>query len=221
MAGLKRRGRTTLSESQKSPLMQVTLGTNMLYRRNSQDAKDKLKRRINEFLADAGREERNTLEAGRSEMLEALESAQAERALKDPEANTGEMLPRRQGALAKVQACWRKTCQETYRYSEIVDLMVGAAPEYVSLVWGAIKIVFVVQIRYDELKQNIKDHMEDIRSRFEIIDHLTAYIPQRNLVEKVTRAYDLFALFLAKALKFYKRAKFSKSPPIYPSRMTA
>ena len=82
-----------------------------------------------------------------------------------------------------------------------MDMLAGQAPEYVALAWGAIKLVLVVQINHEGLKQNVREHIELIASRFEIVDHLTVVLPRANLVAAVTKAYALFSRFLAKSVK--------------------
>jgi hypothetical protein len=85
--------------------------------------------------------------------------------------------------------------------------MVGQAPEYVALVYGAVKLLLVAQTNYEEMKQNVESWMDRIRSKFDLIDHLTAYFLSRRLVDTISRMYDAFNRFLAKALKFYTRSR--------------
>jgi uncharacterized MAPEG superfamily protein len=88
--------------------------------------------------------------------------------------------------------------------------MVGQAPEYVSLAYGAVKILLVVQVNYEEMKQNVEGYMDKIKTKFQMIDHLTTYLPTERLVAAIAKMYDFFNRFLAKALKFYTRGKISK-----------
>ena len=114
-----------------------------------------------------------------------------------------------QTAKAKIKAGCKAFSAAAYEYSQIMDLLATQAPEYVALAWGAVKILLVVQINHEELKTKVKEHMELIRSRFEVINHLTAYNPQRNLVRAVAKVYELFSRFLAKAVKYYSMTKLS------------
>ena len=98
-----------------------------------------------------------------------------------------------------MKASCRAVSEAIYEYFKIMDLLAGSAPEYVALAWGAINIVFVVQINHEELKQKTGTYMEQIRIKFQTIDHLTSYIPKANVVENVAMAYELFSKFLAKA----------------------
>ena len=165
-------------------------------------------RRVSEFLTQADPAERNDLEKRRKKLLDTIEAAQRQQNSKYPQTPT-ESQTRRQKALAEIKAGCRAFSEVTYEYSKIMDVMVGQAPEYVALAYGAIKIILVVQINHEELKQKAKAHMEQIRLRFEMVDHLTAYMPRSNLVASVAKAYELFSRFLGKAVRYYSLNRFS------------
>lgn len=71
------------------------------------------------------------------------------------------------------------------------------------------KIVLVVHINHEELRKKVKKHIEQTKSRFETVDHLTAYMPKANLVRSVAKAYELFSRFLAKPVKYCSLSRFS------------
>lgn len=98
----------------------------------------------------------------------------------------------------------------------MLDVVVGQAPEYVGLAYGAIKIILVVQINHEEVKRKVKDYLEQVQLKFRIIDHLTSYIPSAQLVALVAQAYSLFYRFLAKAIKYYTQSRPSKSKSPIP-----
>ena len=154
--------------------------------------------------------ERNDHECSRSNVLHLMKAAQAEQEHKYPSASTKTVRTRRQVAQAKIKSGFKAFSEVIYEYSKIMDVLIQQAPEYVSLVWGAIKIILVVQINHQELKLKVKEYMEHIKIRFEIIDHLTAYMPKANLVVSVAKAYELFSRFLAKAVKYYSLNRLSK-----------
>lgn len=180
-----------------------------------QESKTKLESRVAEFLNQADPAERNDLELSRMKLLEGMKAAQTEHDKKYPDIPIESMQSKSQEAKARIKAGCRKFSETAYEYSKIMDVLVGQAPEYVALAWGAMKIVLVVQINHEELKQKVKEHMGQIKSKFETVDHLTAYMPKANLVRSVAKAYELFSRFLAKALKYYSLSRFSMwaSPP--------
>lgn len=119
-----------------------------------------------------------------------------------------------EGSLAeRVRSTWRATTEVAYEYVQMLDVMVGQAPEYVGLAYGAIKIILVAQVNHEEVKHKVKDYLEQIQAKFKIIDHITSYIPSSQLVTLVAEAYSLFYRFLAKVVKYYTQSRPSKLEP--------
>ena len=87
--------------------------------------------------------------------------------------------------------------------------MVGQAPEYVALAYGAVKILLVAHHNYQEMKEKTKIYLDNIKAKFEIVEHLTSYIATKRLVESLTEMYHFFNGFLAKAVKFYTQSRLS------------
>ena len=168
-----------------------------------QESQRKLQKRISDFLTQASASESKELEIGRAKLLEVMRIAQSEQETRYPEPTDESRQTRRQRAQERIRAGCRAFSEVTYEYSQIMDMLVSNAPEYVSLAWGAIKIVLVIQIHHEELKQKVKEHMEHIKLKFEMIDHLTELIPKANLVAAVAKVYELFSRFLAKAVRYY------------------
>lgn len=168
-----------------------------------QDLKPKLQRRISDFLTRASAAERKELETGRARLLEVMKAAQSEQETRFPESADESKQTRRQRVQAKIRAGCMAFSEVTYEYSQIMDMLVSQAPEYVALAWGAIKIVLVIQINHEELKKKVKEYMDQIKLKFEMIDHLTELVPKANLVAAVAKVYELFSRFLAKAVKYY------------------
>ena len=175
-----------------------------------QDSHPRLQRRISEFLVRASAADRQELETGRARLLEAMKSAQSEQETRYP-ADDESNQTRRQRAQTKIRAGCRAFSEVTYEYSKIMDTLANQAPEYVSLAWGAMKIILVTQINHEELKQKVKQYMEHIKLKFEMIDHLTELVPRANLVAAVAKVYELFSRFLAKAVKYYSMNMSSES----------
>lgn len=172
-------------------------------------SKVKLERRVAEFLSHADSTERADFEIGRTNLLIAMSAAEREYTKKHAETSPEIEQHKVQAAKAKIKAGCKAFSAVAYEYSQIMDVLATQAPEYVALAWGAVKIVLVVQINHEELKIKVKEHMDLIRSRFEVINHLTAYNPRQNLVRAVAKAYELFSRFLAKAVKYYSMTKLS------------
>ncbi|KAI0871032.1 hypothetical protein GGS24DRAFT_77310 [Hypoxylon argillaceum] len=110
-----------------------------------------------------------------------------------------------------VKARCRAASETAYEYTQIMDVLVGQAPEHVALAYGAVKLLLVVQVNYEAMKKNVEDHLVIIKTKFFMTDHLTTYFPSGKLVKTIGRMYERFQMFLAKALKFYTRSRFANT----------
>ncbi|KAH8895678.1 hypothetical protein GQ53DRAFT_853744 [Thozetella sp. PMI_491] len=161
------------------------------------NGKNDLDKRVLEFLAVASAEERELLQTSRQQVLDIIDVAKNEQT-KHRAAVPSSIIP----SLAdRVKRSWTATSEVAYEYVQMLDVMVSQAPEYIALAYGAIKILLVVQVNYEELKR-----------KFNLIDHLTAYVPTSNIVIGVAQAYSLFYRFLAKAVKYYTQSRSSELP---------
>ncbi|KAF5864896.1 hypothetical protein ETB97_006122 [Aspergillus alliaceus] len=96
-----------------------------------------------------------------------------------------------------------------YEYTKIIDIFVGQAQIMWPWVYGAFKVLLVARVNHTEMKQNVEEHMATSKAKFEIVDHLTTYLPSQRLVQTIGKLYDCFQRFLAKALKFYSSSRLS------------
>lgn len=165
-------------------------------------SKEKLQSRIEEFLAHATTDERAKVNDSREEMRKLLETARSEQQQCHPEYSEKKM-----PLSARIRKIWNATSETAYTYVKDLDVMVGQAPEYVALAYGAVKIILVVQVNYEEVNQKVRLHLEQIARKFEMVDHLTAYKPTKNLITTLSEAYTLYTRFLAKAVKLYTRCR--------------
>jgi hypothetical protein len=161
--------------------------------------------RLRDFLEIARPEDRKAFEDSRSKVLDIIKQVKAKHDVRYPEKTPGSD----QKLIETVKAGCRAASETAYEYAQILDVMVGQAPEYVALAYGAVKLLLVVQINYEEMKQNVEEYLEKIKTKFSMIDHLTTYFPTARLVKAITRMCDFFQTFLAKALKFYTRSRLS------------
>lgn len=134
----------------------------------------------------------------RSLVIDAIQASK----LRDPEATAAapSVAERLKHGLSAASAV-------AYEYVKVLDVMVGQAPEYVGPVYGAIKILLIAQVNNEEVKEKVKEYLEQIQLKFEIIDHLTAYMPSSRLVTLIAQVYGLFNIFIAKAIKHYTQSR--------------
>ena len=169
------------------------------------NAKAKLDKRLLDFTTVATSEERETLEESRKRLLDMIQVAKVEQEKEHPNQSDNISLATR------VKRGWHVTAEVAYEYTKMLDVMVGQAPEYIALAYGAVKILLVVQINNEELRQKVELYIQQILLKFQIIDHLTSYVPSSNIVIGVAQAYSLFYCFLAKAVKYYTLSRLSRS----------
>ena len=95
-----------------------------------------------------------------------------------------------------------------YIYSQHLDVLVNSAPEYVSLAWGAIKILLIADVNHSKLRSCVADHLMEMSRKFRLVETLTVYIPSSNMVTALSEAYANFSRFLEKCVKYYSENKF-------------
>jgi hypothetical protein len=99
-----------------------------------------------------------------------------------------------------------------FLYSQHLDMLAGQSPEYVGLVWGAIKILLVAEVNHAKLRQCVEDQLIQLSKQFRLIETLTVYIPTSDMVRALSDAYSSFTRFLEKAVKYYSENRFSGTP---------
>lgn len=168
-------------------------------------SQDKLDQRVKNFLAVATVEEQESLSESRNEFQRLVTDAIEASKLRDPEAIAAgsSVAERLKHGLSAANAV-------AYEYVKILDVMVGQAPEYVGLAYGAIKILLFAQVNNEEVKERVKGYLDQIQLKFQIIDHLTAYMPSSRLVSLIAQVYGLFYVFVAKAIKHYTQPRLSE-----------
>jgi hypothetical protein len=162
--------------------------------------------RLNEFLGHASKKELQSYENSRRNLIYIIESAQAKytKRFREPEPGSEKRF------VELFKAGCREASEVAFEFSKILDVMVQQAPMYVSLAYGAVKLLLYAEINSQELKSNVKTYMERIKATFDMVDHLTVYMPSANLVNAITQMYELFNRFLAKSLKLYTQNRASK-----------
>jgi hypothetical protein len=170
------------------------------------DVRTKLDSRIRAFISHASAEEGALLEESRSAFIEVLQKAKERQLQHSPEKDVGSKKTLRD----HIREGYTSLAEEVLDWAQVFDVIVGQAPEYVSLAYGAIKIIFVVEINYTTLKVTVREYMKQIKERFEAVDHLTAYKPTAHLVKAISQAYVLFSRFLEKAVKYYTQHRWGE-----------
>ena len=159
------------------------------------------------FLSHASSQERAELEDARRNLQALITSACKINKEKDSSLEVGSD---RRSVRQRFKDGYSNLTETAYHYSQHLDALVVVAPEYVSLAWGAIKIILIMQINHGELKDNIQTTLKKIVDKFEIVDHLSDYMPRKNLVKALADAYACYSAFLAEAVKYCLENKVKK-----------
>ncbi|KAH7353684.1 hypothetical protein B0T11DRAFT_119908 [Plectosphaerella cucumerina] len=168
-----------------------------------QASRHKLTESMRGFLQEASKDDQIAHEASRNKVLNILRDVKAQHdARYPPDTLDGEVR-----LVDSIKSACRRASETAHEYTKIMDIMVGQAPEYVALAYGAVKILLVTHNNYLEMKDNVSTWMGKIRANFDLVDHLTAYYPSKRLVDAIIQMYDSFQTFLAEALKFYTRSR--------------
>ncbi|KAF4625134.1 hypothetical protein G7Y89_g13035 [Cudoniella acicularis] len=163
----------------------------------------KLDTRLYEFLKESQVEDQKMFEDTRNKVAKIIQHVKVKHDERYPEG-----APDSEPTLVEMfKAGCREASETAYEYVQILDVMVSQAPEYVALAYGAVKILLVAQINYEDMKQNVESYLLKIKTKFQMIDHLTCYVPTARLVDAIATLYELFYRFVAKALKFYTRSR--------------
>lgn len=162
-----------------------------------------LRSRIDIFLEQASDGERKILHEERDKLWKLMKQAKAKDDERNPTATSGPNKPISQ----KFKEGYNTFLKSGHELSKHLDLFVGQAPEYVSLAWGAIKILMIVQISNEDLKEGVHSTLSLLVNKFDLVDHLPEYMPQKNLIAALAEAYSIFSKFLAKAIEYYSECR--------------
>jgi hypothetical protein len=164
---------------------------------------------LDDFLVQASERELQGYENSRRNLLYIIQTAQQEYSKRFHRSGPGS----EKKFIEMFKASCHEAAEIAFEFSRILDVMVQQAPMYVSMAYGAVKILLYAEINSQELKSNVKSYMERIKTAFDMVDHLTVYIPSANLVNAITQMYELFNRFLAKSIRLYTRNRASKLAP--------
>ncbi|KAI1321372.1 hypothetical protein F5Y16DRAFT_388897 [Xylariaceae sp. FL0255] len=105
---------------------------------------------------------------------------------------------------------WLSYCSSRFMYyGVILDTLSQHHPEYVSLVWGAMKFLFIAVLNHEELLTELSKavaRIADVLPRTEL--HSSLY-PTKRMQEAVAQVYAKIVEFSILAIKWYKKGRLS------------
>ncbi|KAF2093915.1 hypothetical protein NA57DRAFT_61131 [Rhizodiscina lignyota] len=107
---------------------------------------------------------------------------------------------------------WLARCSSTImHYGNVLDVLVQQSPEYVSLIWGAMKFLFTAVLNHEELLAEVSkavSRIADVLPRAEL--HINLY-PTPRMKEAIAVLYAKIIKFVQSAISYYKKDRISKS----------
>lgn len=108
---------------------------------------------------------------------------------------------------SKIQSGLATFSETAYHYQTIFDVLNNQAPEYTTAIWGAIKILLVVTVNHEKLKQGVLSNIEKVGKQFALMNVIVDLQPSEQMVKTITTAYSDFIKFLKKAVKYYTQCR--------------
>lgn len=116
---------------------------------------------------------------------------------------------------AKTRSVTSQFCETALYYQNIFDVINEQAPEYTSAAWGALKILLLLSVNSEQLKQNVTAYLQEIAEQYKILEVISEMKPQKPIADAVTSTYKDFLEFLKEALKYYRQGRLSKQLPLF------
>ncbi|KAH5020695.1 hypothetical protein HBI75_165270 [Parastagonospora nodorum] len=96
-------------------------------------------------------------------------------------------------------------------YGKVLDVMVQHHPEYVSLAWGTLKLVFGVIVEHERLGSTIVIALNDIGDALSRIDLAESLYPTEKMKDTIVILNCHVIAFLCRALDWYKSSSLSRT----------
>ncbi|KAH7311323.1 hypothetical protein B0I35DRAFT_437900 [Stachybotrys elegans] len=119
------------------------------------------------------------------------------------------LLPRHSSSKA-VQ--WlRKAAEKIDYYSNVLDVLVQHHPEYVALVWGAMKFLFTGVVNYEQTVKTLAKSFSQIADHLPQVELASELYPTVRMQAAVERLYSYLVEFLVTAHSWCKESRLKRS----------
>ncbi|KAF1998907.1 hypothetical protein P154DRAFT_621387 [Amniculicola lignicola CBS 123094] len=112
---------------------------------------------------------------------------------------------------SKTKKCIIAFSKRVHYYGKIMDVMVQHHPEYVSLAWGAMKIVFGSIVEHEKLGVTIVMALCEIGDALSRIELAEALYPTPMMKHTIAILYSYIVKFLLRALEWYELSTVSRA----------
>lgn len=103
-----------------------------------------------------------------------------------------------------------KTCQVLLHYQQVFDVFKEQAPEYVTAIWGAVKLLLLVVSNKTHIREQIERNLIDFVGKFQLLDIITKFPPSQDVQKAITDSVQVFLTFLTRSMQFMKKNGFRK-----------
>ncbi|OBT88776.1 hypothetical protein VE02_02395 [Pseudogymnoascus sp. 03VT05] len=93
-------------------------------------------------------------------------------------------------------------------YGKIIDVMAQHHPEYVSLVWGAMKFLFIAVLNQEELIAELSKALSAISDALLRVNLSVILYPTEPMRQTVSMLYARIIRFFHRAMMWYKESRF-------------
>ncbi|PQE06103.1 Nacht domain protein [Rutstroemia sp. NJR-2017a BBW] len=111
------------------------------------------------------------------------------------------------GKDSKTYLLIQKFSSRVLHYADIFDTLAQHHPEYVSLVWGAIKFVFVGVVNHGELVAQLSKALSSIADFLPHVELKSVLYPTKRMSELVAIIYSQIIRFVIRAVNWYKEGR--------------
>ncbi|KAF2451986.1 hypothetical protein P171DRAFT_401874 [Karstenula rhodostoma CBS 690.94] len=101
--------------------------------------------------------------------------------------------------------------QRVAYYGKVLDVMVQHHPEYVSLAWGSLKLVFGAVVEHERLGSTIVAALNDVGEALSRIDLAESLYPTDQMKSTIVALNCHIITFLCRALDWYESSSFSRA----------
>ncbi|KAG7050142.1 nacht domain protein [Colletotrichum scovillei] len=105
---------------------------------------------------------------------------------------------------SNIQAGLQQFCKSTLYYAAVMDTMAQHHPEWVSLAWGTMKMLLMIPIEYQKVKEGIVTNLGRIGSKLELVSLLLSFYPVERMTNAAAAIYASIADFLAYCLRYLR-----------------
>ncbi|KAK1532461.1 uncharacterized protein CCOS01_04444 [Colletotrichum costaricense] len=85
-----------------------------------------------------------------------------------------------------------------------MDTLAQHHPEWVSLAWGTMKLLLMIPIEYQKVKEGIVTNLGRIGSKLELVSLLLSFYPVERMTNAAAAIYASIADFLAFCLRYLR-----------------